>query len=430
MSIRAASPRPPFRSAMICLALASCSGGGSTPATAPVIQNLVVTPAAVYVSPTPMTFTAQFQFEDPNGDLASAELVLRDDTGGVVATQTTPIQQAAGVTAAQLIGSATATLVTPGSFTAHLSLTDRTGLVSNELTAGVEVRLFPWSTEASLPVAVRRPAAAVLGDLVYAIGGERTDLTSVGPASGAANVYDPALRTWTALPPLPTRRLAHNLVASGGRLYAIGGATTPVDLPIGTVTNVVEEFDPATQSWRTRAPMPTARALAVAAELGGRIVVAGGDADSGYDSFQPIATVESYDPVTDTWATLPPLPRARAKVHAAVFQGKLLVGGNQLQRTGDTDEIDVYDPIANAWAVLPYPRSATSAFVADDDSLWTLADAGLYRTDDPFSVQWHELTAPTSLHNGGVGPFVRVGRRLLQIGEFATVRYEMDHDIR
>ena len=187
MSIRAASPRPPFRSAMICLALASCSGGGSMPATAPVIQNLVVTPAAVYVSPTPMTFTAQFQFEDPNGDLASAELVLRDDTGGVVATQTTPIQQAAGVTAAQLIGSATATLVTPGSFTAHLSLTDRTGLVSNELTAGVEVRLFPWSTEASLPVAVRRPAAAVLGDLVYAIGGERTDLTSVGPASGAAN---------------------------------------------------------------------------------------------------------------------------------------------------------------------------------------------------------------------------------------------------
>lgn len=410
--------------------LAGCGGGGSsTPATAPTIQNLSVTPSAIYASTTPTNFVAQFLFADPNGDLVSAELVIRDATGGITSSQTIPIQQAGGLTAAQLIGSATAVLTTPGLFTLHLTLTDRTGLVSNELSATVDVRPFPWTTDARIPVAVRRPAVAVLGDLVYAIGGERTDSFSVGPASGAANAYDPVLQTWTALPPMPTRRLAHNLVASGGRLYAIGGATTPVDLPLDTVSNVVEEFDPATQSWRTRAPMPTARALAAAVELDGRIVVAGGDAVRGYTSFDPVTAVESYDPATDTWTALPPLPRARARVHAFVFQGRLYVGGDEVHLTGTTDELDVYDPVANAWSVLAYAFTNTGAMVTDGTSLWVGADGGLWRTDDPANPQWRALTPPTFAQGVGPGPSVRFGRSILTIGEFGTLRYTMDHEI-
>src|SRR5260221_14684776 len=129
-------------------AMLAARGGGSSTPTAPAIRNLLVTPDAVYVSATPVRFMAQFEFTDPDGDLASARLVVTDPSGAVTATQVTQIEQANGVTAAHLAGSATAALAAPGTFTAHLSLTDRAGLVSNELTADVTVRVFPWTTGA------------------------------------------------------------------------------------------------------------------------------------------------------------------------------------------------------------------------------------------------------------------------------------------
>lgn len=415
--------------AALPLLLAGCSGGGSTPATAPTLQNLVVTPAALYATATPTNFVAHFDFADPNGDLVSAGLMIRNSAGDIADQQTIPIQQAAGLTAAQLVGGATAVLDAPGVFTVHLTLTDRTGLVSNEVTATVEVKPFPWTTEPRIPVAVRMPAAAVLGDRVYAIGGERTDLSSRGPASGAANAYDPVSRAWTALPPMPTRRLALQLVASGGRLYAIGGATTPVDLPLDTVSNVVEEFDPATQSWRARAPMPTPRAQAAAVELNGRIVVIGGDPLRGYSSSDPIGTVESYDPTTDTWSTLPSLPEPRARMHAVAYQGKIYVGGYTEGLTGRTDRLDVYDPVANSWSVLPYSFGITGIMVTDGTTLWVGADAGMWRTTDPSNTDWHRLTPMQSVQNPGNGPSVRFGRSILAFGEFDTLRYTIDDEI-
>ena len=417
----------PTSLAVLAGLLASCSGRGSVPPTAPAIRNLVVTPDAVYVSATPVVFTAQFDFTDPDGDLASAHLVITDGTGAVTATQTTSIQQANGVTAAQLTGFATAALTTPGTFTAHLTLTDRAGLVSNELTADVDVRPFPWTTAAALPVPVRNPAAVALGSHVYVLGGERTDLFTQGPASDRVNVYDPVLDGWAALPAMPTRRLRLAAAASGGRIYAIGGATTPATLPIDTVTNVVEEFDPQQQTWRARAPMPTARALAAAAELGGRIIVAGGDPGRGYSPSQPVATVESYDPATDTWSTLPSLPRPRAGVHAAVFGGRLLIGGEEFLTTGSTDEIDVYDPVANAWSVLPMPVPCTTALVTDGARLWAATGGSLNRTDDP-ATAWRTLTSSPQLT--GSGPGVFLGGRIFVFGEFSTLRYEVANEIR
>lgn len=414
-------------------ALAACSGGGggAVGPTPPSIQDLVVSPTLVYVARTQTTFVSQFQVSDPNGDLDFASLVIRDAADVVIASQTTPIQQANGLTAAQLVGSTIVTISAPGVFTAHLTLTDRAVLVSNELTATIEARPFPWTSAARVPNPVRQPAAATIGDRVYVVGGERTDLFTQGPASGAANAYDPALDAWTALPPLPTPRVRLTATASGGRLYAIGGATTLATLPIGTASGVVEEFDPLTSAWRTRAPMPTPRAFAAAAELDGRIVVVGGDSGDGYTWFAPLTVVESYDPVANTWTTLPPLPRARAQVHAIVLGGKLWVGGNEVFRTDVDDEFDVYDPVANEWSVVAYPYSATDFLLADADAAIALTNAGLWGSDDLANQNWRELTSPTlPQYLVGAGPSALVGRRIIVFGEFATARYSIDDEIR
>ena len=60
---------------------------------------------------------------------------------------------------------------------------------------------------------------------------------------------------WVTRAPMPTPRSGFGLAAaSNGKLYAIGGNVSGGGelLPIGTV----EEYDPATDHWRTRASMP------------------------------------------------------------------------------------------------------------------------------------------------------------------------------
>lgn len=65
------------------------------------------------------------------------------------------------------------------------------------------------------------------------------------------------------------RRVALAVTVLNGKLYAVGGMA-------GEVLRVNEEYDPVTDTWRERAPMPTARHGLGAAAVGGKIYVIGG----------------------------------------------------------------------------------------------------------------------------------------------------------
>src|SRR5207249_11899121 len=93
---------------------------------------------------------------------------------------------------------------------------------------------------------------------------------------------DLATDTWKALAPLPTKRGSPVAVTVGDKMYVIGGATT---LPGSTAVHparphysvaAVEEYDPAANTWRARAPIPTPRNHATAGVVGGKIYVIGG----------------------------------------------------------------------------------------------------------------------------------------------------------
>lgn len=103
-----------------------------------------------------------------------------------------------------------------------------------------------------------------------------------------------------------------------------------------TSLSSVEMYDPETNTWTARTPMPTPR-QAMGADLGadGRIYVVGGAPS--YAHPRPMAVVEIYDPETDTWETGPSLNHAR-RGHAVVAMpdGKLYaIGGfaGRSQRT-------------------------------------------------------------------------------------------------
>ena len=65
--------------------------------------------------------------------------------------------------------------------------------------------------------------------------------------------YDPVTNTWVTRAPMPRARHALGLGVVNGILYAVGGQEG------GVALNTVEAYDPATDSWTTKSPMPTPR---------------------------------------------------------------------------------------------------------------------------------------------------------------------------
>jgi hypothetical protein len=131
--------------ALLAAALAACGGGGgggSSPppaGTAPAISSLQYTPQAAYVSSAPLSFVGQLSFTDPDGDLASATLTVRNSGGTAISTTTTPIQGASGVTSGSLQGSVSAALAQADNYSLEVFVTDARGLRSNTLSGPIRV---------------------------------------------------------------------------------------------------------------------------------------------------------------------------------------------------------------------------------------------------------------------------------------------------
>lgn len=177
---------------------------------------------------------------------------------------------------------------------------------------------------------------------------------------------------WGSKAPLPTRRVGLGVVAApNGKLYAIGGG-------MPALTRRVEEYNPATNTWRGAThglqAMPTPRDLHGAALApDGQIYVMGGIYP--FCSSGPVCTrVEAYNPDANTWATKQAMPTPRqyfglatapnGNLHAV--GGYLGSGDPALRHRGEVFE---YDHLANAWttrAPMPTPRRAMSVAMVGD----------------------------------------------------------------
>ena len=128
-------------------------------------------------------------------------------------------------------------------------------------------------------------------------------------------VYDPATNAWTKAAPLPVARDHTGVAVFDGKIHVFGGRTAD------TTDNVAlhDVYDPATDRWRAAAPLPTPRSSGAATVYRGLILYAGGECKPGGTPGSPLTydTVEAYDPKTDRWMTLAPLPEGRHAFGAA-----------------------------------------------------------------------------------------------------------------
>jgi N-acetylneuraminic acid mutarotase len=222
-----------------------------------------------------------------------------------------------------------------------------------------------WNTKKPMPTARGGLGVAVVNGKIYAIGGFN------GVTQLAVNEeYNPVTDTWTTKVSMPTARSGFAVAVYQNKIYCIGGTTGDSDNSVSGFTGVTEVYDPATDTWETKKPMPTPRADVCANVVNGKIYCMGGKKYWGVDPFyQELNATEVYDPVRNYWAIRSPMPIPVLGAASAVLDGKIyVVGGSRHFQAGwdlaTVGSNQVYDPEDDAWSTrtsLPTTESYAAA---------------------------------------------------------------------
>ena len=217
-----------------------------------------------------------------------------------------------------------------------------------------------WTIGAAMPTPRTEIAGASFGDGVYIIGG----FDKSGRVRDIVEVYNIKNNTWTEAAPLPIP-LHHTSVSSyNGKLYVAGGYTDNNWNP----TNNLFIYDPLKNKWQEGKQMPTARGALTANFINGVLFAVGGQSSSFSSSSSGIlATTEAYYPESDSWASKAPMPTARHHAGSAVVDGKLYVIGGRVAGISPIVNVNInemYDPQQNTWISfeqMPSKRSGIAA---------------------------------------------------------------------
>lgn len=204
--------------------------------------------------------------------------------------------------------------------------------------------------------------------------------------------------TWETKDPMPTARYGSAAGVIGGKLYVASGCCISPHFPNPRFT-VLEVYDPNTDTWTTKAPIPTGVYGAAVGVIDGKLYVAGGQAivSEGFN----IATLQVYDPATDTWTTKAPMPFGSVGMAAGVIDGKLYVaGGMTPPNTGTVDTLRVYDPVADTWSIkVPMPTARMADGGVVNGILYVVGGfsgsiLNLVEAYDPATNTWDTTMAP------------------------------------
>ena len=237
--------------------------------------------------------------------------------------------------------------------------------------------------------------------------------------------------TWRTAAPVLTKRTEVVAAALDGKIYVVGGFEKPSlgNMMNFAITPSVEVYDPATDRWTSKAPLPVGLHHVGIGVVGGRLYVIGGYSKSGFSVWNPVATVYAYDPATDSWTERTSMPTARGALSVTAHDGKLYAIGG-FDRKANNAQVEVYDPLRNDWmtrAPLPTPRDHLATATVggkiyaiggrvNGDYSRNLATVEMY---DPSTDRWTPVSdLPTA--RSGITAAVVEGKIYVMGGEGAT----------
>jgi N-acetylneuraminic acid mutarotase len=208
-----------------------------------------------------------------------------------------------------------------------------------------------WTVESTAAPQRYAFAVAAIGNVLYEVGGNSLCCDE----AFSVDAYDTSSHAWTTKANMHSSRAEFGLAPINNVLYAVGGLHYFINLntlrPDKDVTNTVEAYDPSTNAWTDKAPMPTARWGIATGVVNGILYTVGG---VGVNANGPVLnTVEAYDPSTNTWTTKAPMPTPRRSMAAGVVNNVLYVVGGSDANSKVLNTVEAYDPATNTWKAMP-----------------------------------------------------------------------------
>lgn len=173
------------------------------------------------------------------------------------------------------------------------------GVAESPLQAVERFDPFQGHWEALSPLAEPRcrtygSGIAVLNGCIYIHGGDFEDSTER---------FSPSQGYWTMLPCCASRHYSGTVVSFAGYLYVCGGNDgTVLHLTVGE--NIVERFNPASDSWEAVQSMYAPHRAAASMATASFLYICGGRDRCGGDS-NSVRSVERYEAQSGCWEVLP-----------------------------------------------------------------------------------------------------------------------------
>ncbi len=235
-------------------------------------------------------------------------------------------------------------------------------LFSTDSTSGTDSAENIWTNEAPISQARSNLGVAVVNGKIYVIGGKNDSQSLLG----TNEMYDPETGKWVSKTPMPTPRSQFAISVYQNKIYVIGGLLKETFIDRFRVSAANEVYDPSTDTWETKASMPTPRSGLSANVVKSKIYLLGGGQEYPYPNWGPSSTNEVYDPETDTWTTKTSMPQRVFLAASVVLDEKIHVLGGQFEFLGGGygDFHQVYDAENDIWTTAtPVPEGFFSAGV-------------------------------------------------------------------
>lgn len=235
----------------------------------------------------------------------------------------------------------------------------------------LDLKTQTWSQKKSPPIPIEHAASVQSNEKIYLAGGAYRGWPNL---TGDVNVYDTTTNSWITDTAMPFATWANQVVKGpDNKLYEFGGEISPGILPISRVLEYdLGAINSSTRTWIMKKPMPTARgALSAVYDGAGKIYVFGGNNDWSFT--QIFSQNDVYDISSNSWYSRTSLPFARGAMSHAWVNGRIIAIGGSTNGSNRLKDVIQYNPISDEWTPLtPLPEGITwsGAVYASDGYLY------------------------------------------------------------
>jgi N-acetylneuraminic acid mutarotase len=159
--------------------------------------------------------------------------------------------------------------------------------------------------------------------------------------NSANYMYDPTTDVWTVKTPMPTPRMYFAIAVFQDAIYVIGGRGSE------SAYSLNEVYFPSNDSWVTKKSMPVAASDIAANVFGQKIYVIWGSENL------------VYDILNDSWTNATSMPHPVSAYASAIFQNNIYFFGGSLGRPIYCNYTQIYNPTIDTWTLgAPIPTKS------------------------------------------------------------------------